>query len=60
MVLSVLVSMPYKYLFGMNKHYNHINIGHWNIHGLTENVNIAEGETNAGSHSLTGKFLTVR
>ena len=31
--------MPYKYLFGMNKHYNHINIGHWNIHGLTEKVN---------------------
>ena len=22
----------------MNKHYNHINIGHWNIHGLTEKV----------------------
>ena len=24
---------------GMIKHHNHINIGHWNIHGLTEKVN---------------------
>ena len=23
----------------MNKHYNHINIGHWNTHGPTEKVN---------------------
>ena len=23
----------------MNKHYNYINVGHWNIHGLTEKVN---------------------